>query len=235
MRPLRRQHDTLRNKIQALVGENRKTMTEINNSIRISKDNSVLIEGIEDKIDNVEDKIGKMDDQMQDYEKDCRETEEAIERLEAELEDQQSQDTSLQIEEKDLMASLKQLAENRNDIQNKMESADHEYKALNNQLANHRRRMDEIKDVNNQKYRILATKLPNGADAHKGMQWLANNRDQFHGRIYNPMLINIDMHNSEEAFVLENLIPVRDLVAFGAEGSEGNSSSSEVSDGKRLI
>lgn len=60
-------------------------------------------------------------------------------------------------------------------------------------------------------------KLPGGQDARKALSWLDENRDQFQGRIYSPMMLNITLKKPEDAVFLETLIPLKDLVAFGAE------------------
>jgi len=53
------------------------------------------------------------------------------------------------------------------------------------------------------------------------MEWLEKNRDKFSGRVYEPMLMLIDVQDAEaNAKFLEAVIHPRDLVAFAAENAE---------------
>ena len=63
--------------------------------------------------------------------------------------------------------------------------------------------------------------MTNGQDAVKAMRWLQDNRDQFSGRVYDPIMMGIDVIDAaNNAKYLENAIPARELVAFAAENKD---------------
>ena len=69
-----------------------------------------------------------------------------------------------------------------------------------------------------------------GEHAHRANAWLARAKSsgkvQFAGRVYEPLMVTIDVTNPDDAVYLENCIGKRDLAAVGAE---------EVSDANMLM
>ncbi|XP_014480265.1 PREDICTED: structural maintenance of chromosomes protein 5 [Dinoponera quadriceps] len=54
-------------------------------------------------------------------------------------------------------------------------------------------------------------------DAYKGVLWLRENRDKFSGLVHEPMLLSINVKDASYAKYLENVIALRDLIAFTCE------------------
>ncbi|XP_067207450.1 structural maintenance of chromosomes protein 5 [Linepithema humile] len=54
-------------------------------------------------------------------------------------------------------------------------------------------------------------------DAYKGVVWLRQNTDKFQAKVHEPMLLNINVIEASYAKYLENIIPMRDLIAFTCE------------------
>ena len=68
--------------------------------------------------------------------------------------------------------------------------------------------------VKEKKIQIVNIKRP---ESHRVIEWLAKNTDKFTGRIYPPMLCEIDVPNPRNASYLETIISESDLFAFVCE------------------
>lgn len=58
------------------------------------------------------------------------------------------------------------------------------------------------------------------ANAYKAVLWLKENRDKFSATVHQPMLFNINVKDASYAKYLENIIPMRDLIAFTCENKQ---------------
>ena len=99
----------------------------------------------------------------------------------------------------------------------------YERNVIQNRLNELNREKDQLNNITKQKKDTLRNGLRNwnGEDAVIGMEWLEKNRDKFSGRVYEPMLMLIDVQDAEaNAKFLEAVIHPRDLVAFAAENAE---------------
>lgn len=80
---------------------------------------------------------------------------------------------------------------------------------------------DQLNNVKRQKIDTLKNSLQNGHDAVKAVEWLSQNRDKFQGKVYDPILLLLDVHEAEtNAKYIENAIGQKDLIAFAAENAE---------------
>lgn len=57
-------------------------------------------------------------------------------------------------------------------------------------------------------------------DSYKGVIWLRENRHLFSAPVHEPMLLNINVKDPSYTKYLENLIPLRDLIAFTCENKQ---------------
>ena len=73
--------------------------------------------------------------------------------------------------------------------------------------------------IHEQKMEVLM-ELPQGRDALRGIRWLENNRDQFQGQVYPPIMLQIKIEDDSYAIFFENVIAIRDLVAFAASNPD---------------
>eukprot|EP00088_Acartia_fossae_P007559 TRINITY_DN1355_c0_g1_i1.p1 TRINITY_DN1355_c0_g1~~TRINITY_DN1355_c0_g1_i1.p1 ORF type:complete len:1045 (-),score=359.52 TRINITY_DN1355_c0_g1_i1:421-3555(-) len=87
---------------------------------------------------------------------------------------------------------------------------------------------DEINKKNNEMRRILAetkklqdielrkmTKLQEKDDhAFKAVQWLRNNKENFRGQVFEPLLICGNVPSQDHAIYLENAVPLREMLIF---------------------
>ena len=97
----------------------------------------------------------------------------------------------------------------------------YEKKAFETEITTSRQELEQVRSVQKQKLDTLQAKMTNGQDAVKAMRWLQDNRDQFSGRVYDPIMMGIDVIDAaNNAKYLENAIPARELVAFAAENKD---------------
>lgn len=98
-----------------------------------------------------------------------------------------------------------------------------EHRGINNKLdeyipeiQNLKNRLDGLENETAQKMQFLKSRFP---DVHKAVQWLDNNMDLFEGRVYKPMIIELNVRDPNNAKYLENTINQRDLLAFSCEST----------------
>ena len=60
----------------------------------------------------------------------------------------------------------------------------------------------------------------NEPDTYRGMMWLKDHKHLFRGRVYNPMLLEINVPNPEMAKYVEARISYRDLIGFTCTSPE---------------
>lgn len=80
-----------------------------------------------------------------------------------------------------------------------------------------KRRLERAYDVHAQKFELLQAKFP---DVHRAVLWLKDHQHLFKGNVYKPMILELSVLNSEHAKYFENIISVRDLLAFTCEDKE---------------
>ncbi|XP_065060120.1 structural maintenance of chromosomes protein 5-like [Rhopilema esculentum] len=75
----------------------------------------------------------------------------------------------------------------------------------------------EIDDIGNRRLQKLNQIDKN---AYNAVQWLNNNRNKFKGRVFEPIMLQINLKNPSDAKYLESTIAHRDLIAFVCEYAE---------------
>ena len=70
----------------------------------------------------------------------------------------------------------------KSEMEESIRNLNYEKKALEREIADSGRELEEVKNLQKKKMETLARALPNGADAVKAMKWLHANRDQFSGK-----------------------------------------------------
>lgn len=87
------------------------------------------------------------------------------------------------------------------------------------------REMESVKDVRNRKVQSLRKIGQNNNNTGSGEQacraygWLLKNKDLFRERVYEPIMVTLDVVNPIAAIYLEKCVAARDLVALSAEAS----------------
>lgn len=60
----------------------------------------------------------------------------------------------------------------------------------------------------------------NFLDTHAAVMWLRENQDKFNGRIYEPLIMEINVRSNEYSKYIENCVKIQDLIAFTCEEIE---------------
>ncbi|XP_024907156.1 structural maintenance of chromosomes protein 5 isoform X1 [Pteropus alecto] len=105
------------------------------------------------------------------------------------------------------------------------ETLEKEKKSVNDQIVQFDNLMNQKEDKLRQRYR----------DTYDAVLWLRNNRDKFKQRVYEPIMLTINMKDNRNAKYIENHIPSNDLRAFVFESQEDMEVFlKEVRDNKKL-
>ncbi|XP_036917579.1 structural maintenance of chromosomes protein 5 isoform X2 [Sturnira hondurensis] len=90
------------------------------------------------------------------------------------------------------------------------ETLEKEKRNVNDQITQFDNLMNQKEDKLRQRYR----------DTYDAVLWLRNNRDRFKQRVYEPIMLMINMKDHKNAKYIENHIPPNDLRAFVFESQE---------------
>lgn len=100
------------------------------------------------------------------------------------------------------------LISRRNDLNMKIDTE------LKPEMVSIQRRIETLENVGQVKMRLLQSQFES---AYHATLWLRDNQHLFRGKIYEPMILELNVPNSENAKYLENTIAKRDLIAFTCE------------------
>lgn len=129
-------------------------------------------------------------------------------------------------EESQLRQKIEEISTEEHDLKS-------EFARQKNELNRLDRELEQMKNVRDEKMRKLRERANH---AHAATEWLDNNRQQFKGKVFEPMVLNINMKIPQAAKYVEHLIPNRDLTSmFLFERSEDmHHFLSEVRDNRKL-
>lgn len=78
-------------------------------------------------------------------------------------------------------------------------------------IQNCQRKIAILSDTQRQRVDVLKN---NFEDAFKAFVWLQTNRQNFRGKIFNPIMVELTVNNKENAKYVENHVAMKDLLAF---------------------
>ncbi|XP_018790213.1 PREDICTED: structural maintenance of chromosomes protein 5 [Bactrocera latifrons] len=85
------------------------------------------------------------------------------------------------------------------------------------EIGSIKRRLERANDVHAQKLELLQAKFP---DVYRAVQWLTDHQHLFRGTVYKPMILELSVLDPEHAKYFENVISIRDLLAFTCEDKD---------------
>ncbi|XP_053681071.1 structural maintenance of chromosomes protein 5 [Anopheles nili] len=88
---------------------------------------------------------------------------------------------------------------------------------LKPEMMSIQRSIETIENVANNRLKILQTRFEG---TYRAVMWLRENQHLFQGKIYEPMILELNVPVLENVPYLENTIGVRDLIAFTCEHTE---------------
>ena len=78
-------------------------------------------------------------------------------------------------------------------------------------IRNCERKIALLSDTQRQRLEVLRN---NYEDAFRAYEWLQDNRHEFRGRVFNPIMVEITVNEKENAKYIENTVGIKDLTAF---------------------
>ncbi|KAJ9575653.1 hypothetical protein L9F63_007482, partial [Diploptera punctata] len=102
----------------------------------------------------------------------------------------------------------------KNQLRSEKEVHQNELEAVHQNIQVHETNIQKIQDVAKQRLQLLQHR---NRDAYEAVLWLRENKQRFHYRIYEPMILEINIPNPSHAKYVESIIPRRDLFAFTCE------------------
>ncbi|XP_073840909.1 structural maintenance of chromosomes 5 isoform X2 [Musca autumnalis] len=100
---------------------------------------------------------------------------------------------------------------------------DQQHRNLLNQLEENipetqalKSRLESLENVSEQKLKFLKNKFP---DVYDAVKWIDENADKFEAQVYKPVILELTVMNQNHAKYLENIINIKDLLAFSCESA----------------
>ncbi|XP_017034528.2 structural maintenance of chromosomes protein 5 [Drosophila kikkawai] len=85
------------------------------------------------------------------------------------------------------------------------------------EITAYKHKIDRLQNVKLQKIEELRVKNPNLVRA---MSWVSQNKERYKLNVYDPMILELTMQNTDDAKYLENVVKQRDLFAFACEDKD---------------
>uniref|UniRef100_A0A4W3I168 Structural maintenance of chromosomes protein 5 n=1 Tax=Callorhinchus milii TaxID=7868 RepID=A0A4W3I168_CALMI len=184
--------------------------TEIKETARNYKQKQDLLER---KDKEVEQNLRMKKEEEADRQKRISNTKKMIEDWENELK-ASGNDDNVQPELDSISRSLRKVQEERGaidgekaDLRRDKENLEREKK----RITNHLKRLEDMMNIKETRLRDRFR------DTYNAILWLRENKDKFKGRIFEPIMLELNMKDSRNAKYIENHIPMNDLRAFVCE------------------
>lgn len=104
-----------------------------------------------------------------------------------------------------IKVNIEKLLNRRNVISNVLEEK------INPGIHAVERKIANIANIKKQRVEKLRSKFE---DTYKAFVWLQDNRNQFEGHIFDPIIIEVNVKNKNDAKYIENTIAIKDLISF---------------------
>lgn len=104
-----------------------------------------------------------------------------------------------------IKVNIEKLLNSRNSISNILDEK------INPGIHAVERKIANIANIKNQRVEKLKS---NFEDTYKAYAWLQENRNQFEGHIFDPIIIEINVKSRNDAKYIENTIAIKDLISF---------------------
>ncbi|XP_053684572.1 structural maintenance of chromosomes protein 5 [Sabethes cyaneus] len=209
-----------------------KTKSELNEKIKQEQSemgsNSGKLHQMESRTEQMEDQINKQKRDLQDAISQSADRENELEQARKALslavqdckqayqergseKDQEARKTELISQINRLKQESDLLISRRNELNQKIESD------IKPEMVSVKRRIESLENVAQVKLRLLQSQFDS---TYRATMWLRENEHLFQGKIYEPMILELNVPISDNAKFLENTIAKRDLIAFTCEDKE---------------
>ncbi|KAF5269830.1 hypothetical protein FQR65_LT05876 [Abscondita terminalis] len=203
-------------KVQKVVTTTQEKIANVHSSVRKHKTNvSERLEKVVNLRSNLARIVGDFDSRLQEIDQRNREianTKEELSKLggkKSEMLKESDDQTELKMKSlnddyKKIQAKVNQAVEKQGQLENSKRNRAYELRSLQNELQ-------ILENVKQQKLEWLRRA---DRDAFSAVQWLRDNKNNFKGEVFEPMLLELNVLNPKHAIYVENTIPMNDRVAF---------------------
>ncbi|EAA00424.3 AGAP011623-PA [Anopheles gambiae str. PEST] len=222
------QYNQFKQEMEAILARKKELETSKAKQVAIGQRSTDEINSLEEKTERLEDTISKQKRELMDAlaKADERKTEldEAKVMLAAFVQDCADSATALGSEdqvrqeisvldgkEAKIRADNDLLMGRRQELNQKIDTE------LKPEMMSIERSIETIENVASNKLRILQTRFEG---TYKAVLWLREHKHLFQGKIYEPMILELNVPALENVQFLENTIGVRDLIAFTCESTQ---------------
>ncbi|CAF1016796.1 unnamed protein product [Rotaria sordida] len=181
---------------------------------KLTKEINAISEQSDDLIDKIRDELRHKKDEEKRRIELCKDVQQQINALEEQFcsMDINSQDQDdLQAEWNKLEEERKKISEQQTQLSNKHQQVIDEMRRIQQDIQIKQRELDHINNVQETRLAKLQHQNP---DAWKAVKWLRQNRMLFQKTIYEPMILSLNVNDSNMMKYVEFIIPKRDLLAM---------------------
>jgi structural maintenance of chromosomes protein 5 len=172
------------------------------------------IENVSSEIRQSKQKLKNIFANAQNYAKEVKDLQ-----LRVELDKNEFEKTQQQLKDANVEANVAELDKKAGEIKSQIEKLARKMEQTNSKMDqeilpamnNAKRKIVFMNDSVKQRVQVLRNYFE---DAFKAYEWLQNNRDQFQGHIFDPVIVEISVTKKDFAKYIENTIAQRDFEAF---------------------
>ena len=207
--PIQRDVRKCEKKVEELHDSIKRDQQTFRASMGTAKNKADRLEQIHEEMSKLDEQLNEILEEEEGKRRRLQDMQNEIERLRREVEAEDSKDSTNEGSAEEmagnlnvLRADLKALQAESIRLGNSVSEFNHEKKALESKMGTLKSARERLLNVDNQKLQIMQEKLPQGKDASLAAQWLENNKDKFRGKIYTPILMQINVKNPAAAMYL---------------------------------
>ncbi|KAM9455805.1 structural maintenance of chromosomes protein 5 [Clarias gariepinus] len=208
--PLLRKIQSIESQLQPIENQMKEKNIKIREASQKCKHKQDQLDFKYKEIDDIKQRLSLKRTEEADRQKRIGNLQRMIQDLQTELDGMSTQeDVTPKIEEvnselRNIQEHKSRLDGERQDLRRDKDEATGELKRLQNRLRS-------LEDIMNRKEEMLRSRF---RDTHTALLWLRRNRELFEGNVYEPMMLVINVRESQHAKYVESHVPINDLRAF---------------------
>ncbi|XP_048583434.1 structural maintenance of chromosomes protein 5 [Nematostella vectensis] len=183
---------------------------------RKAKAKSDQLEALVDKIEEQQNHLKDMQDEEKRRHKKISDLERQIQGYETELE-RLPDPAELQPKIEEISGNARQLNRQITALQQEGQQLNRNREQLKLQARDIQSRLHRLEDMRNQRLELLRTRFK---DTYNAVMWLRDNQDKFSQPVHEPIMLQVNMKNINDAKYLEKLINANDMRSFVFESRE---------------
>ncbi|XP_066506411.1 structural maintenance of chromosomes protein 5 isoform X2 [Hoplias malabaricus] len=229
--PLLRKIQAIEEKLQPIEDQMKEKKVKIREASQKCKQKQDQLDRKYKEIDDIKQALSLKQTEEVDRQKRIGNTKRMIQDLQKELDNMGSQDdVTPKIEV--VIAELKKIQEDKARLDGERQDLRRDKVEATGELNLVQNRLKNLEDMMNRKEEMLHRRF---RDTHTALQWLRRHKNLFEGKVYEPMMLVINVRDPKHAKYIESHVPVNDLRAFVFEKQQDMEKfMSEVRDSQKL-